>query len=237
MLEVGKDAMFYSSGYVVILIVGLVLGLATQAWIKSAYAKWSRVPLVTGMSGAEVARRMLDDSGLPGVAIEQVGGSLTDHYDPRTRVLRLSPGVHNGRTVAAAGVAAHEAGHAVQHARAYFPAAFRQTLVPVANIGSQLAWVLVFAGFFFARMAPTVGSWLVDIGVGAFFFAVIFQIVTLPVEFDASRRAVAALQDGLPPEQVAGARAVLSAAAMTYVAAALVAIMNFIYLLGLSRRS
>jgi Zn-dependent membrane protease YugP len=238
MTEVRDEAMFfYSPGYLTIMIVGLVLGLATQAWIKGAYRKWSRVALVTGMSGAEVARRMLDDNGLRDVAIEQVGGSLTDHYDPRARVLRLSTDVHNGRTVASAGVAAHEAGHAVQHARAYFPAQFRQTLVPVANIGSQLSWVLIFAGFFFARMAPMIGSWMVDFGVAAFFFAVLFQVVTLPVEFDASRRAVATLSEGLPPEQVAGARAVLSAAAMTYVAAALVAIMNFIYLLGLSRRS
>lgn len=228
---------FYSPGYLVIMVVGLGLGLITQGWIKSAYAKWSRVPLATGLSGAEVARRMLDENGLSAVGIESVGGSLTDHYDPRVRVLRLSQGVHEGRTVAAAGVAAHEAGHAVQHARAYFPAAVRQTLVPVASIGSQLSWVLIFGGFFFSRFAPTIGPWLVDLGVWAFFLAVVFQIVTLPVEFDASRRAVATLSGGLPPEQVAGARAVLTAAAMTYVAAALVAIMNFIYLLGLTRRN
>jgi Zn-dependent membrane protease YugP len=222
--------LFYSPGYLVIMVVGLGLGLITQGWIKSAYGKWSRVPLATGLSGAEVARGMLDENGLSGVGIETVGGSLTDHYDPRARVLRLSQGVHDGRTVAAAGVAAHEAGHAVQHAKAYFPAAVRQTLVPVANIGSQLSWVFIFAGFFFSRVAPTIGPWLVDLGVWAFFLAVVFQIVTLPVEFDASRRAVATLSGGLPPE-------VLTAAAMTYVAAALVAIMNFIYLLGLTRRN
>lgn len=228
---------FFSPGYLVIMIVGLALGLITQSWIKSAYRKWSRVPLATGLSGAEVARRMLNENGLAGVGIEMVGGSLTDHYDPRVRVLRLSQGVHEGRSVASAGVAAHEAGHAVQHAMAYFPAQVRQTLVPVANIGSQLSWVLIAAGFFFSRIAPTIGPWLVDFGVWAFFLAVVFQIVTLPVEFDASRRAVATLAGGLPPEQVAGARAVLTAAAMTYVAAALVAIMYFVYLLGITRRN
>lgn len=228
--------MIFSSGYILIMVVGLVLGLSTQAWIRSAYRRWSQVPIVTGMSGAEVARRMLDENGLQNVRIEQIGGSLSDNYDPRERVLRLSADVYSGRTVAAAGVAAHEAGHAVQHAAEYFPARFRQTLVPVANIGSQMAWILIFGGFFFARVAPSIGVFMVDFGVAAFFFAVLFQLVTLPVEFDASRRAVATLATGLPPEQVAGARSVLTAAAMTYVAAALVAILNFLYLLGLARR-
>jgi uncharacterized protein len=229
--------MFFSSGYLVIMVVGLALGLGTQAWIRSAYRKWSQVALVTGMSGAEVARRMLDENGLSDVSIQQIGGSLSDNYDPRSRVLNLSGDVYSGRTVAAAGVAAHEAGHAVQHAHAYFPARFRSALVPAANIGSQMSWILIIAGFYFARFAPGIGGFMIDFGVWAFFLAVLFQVVTLPVEFDASRRAVATLASGLPAEQVAGARSVLTAAAMTYVAAALVAIMNFIYLLGLSRRS
>lgn len=227
---------FYSPGYLVVLVVGLVAGLVTQGMIRGAYAKWSRVPLATGKSGAEVARRMLDENGLHQVRIEMIGGSLTDHYDPRAGVLRLSQDVHEGRSVASAGVAAHEAGHAVQHARAYAPAAIRQALVPAAQIGSQAAWLLIAAGFFFSRIAPSIGPWLVDIGVWAFFFAVVFQVVTLPVEFDASRRALVVLEGGLPPEQVAGARSVLRAAAMTYVAAALVAILNFLYLLGFTRR-
>ncbi|MDO8964389.1 MAG: zinc metallopeptidase [Coriobacteriia bacterium] len=222
---------FYSPTYLFIMIAGLVLGFGTQAWINSAYKKWSRVPLVTGRSGAEVARMMLDENGLQGVAIEQITGKLTDHYDPRARVLRLSEGVYQGRSIASAGVAAHEAGHAVQHARAYAPAALRQALVPAANIGSQLSGVLVLAGFFLNA------SGLIAIGAWVFFAMVVFQIVTLPVEFDASRRAVAALSNGLPPEQVSGARAVLTAAAMTYVAAALISIMNFLYYLGLSRRN
>jgi Zn-dependent membrane protease YugP len=229
--------LFLNSGYLPILIVGLVAGLVTQAWIRSAYRTWSRVPLVTGDSGAEVARKMLDMNGLGDVAIEQIGGSLTDHYDPMKKVLRLSADVYAGRSVASAGVASHEAGHAVQHARAYFPAQVRTTLVPAANLGSQAAWILVFAGFFLSRAVPLLGGWLVIAGVWAFGLAVAFQIVTLPVEFDASRRAVQSLEGQLPTEQVAGARKVLTAAAMTYVAAALVAIMNLLYLIGLTRRN
>ena len=223
--------MLFDSNYLVIMAVGLVLGLVTQSWIKASYRKWSQVPLATGKSGAEVARAMLDENGLRDVRIEQIGGSLSDNYDPRSRVLNLSSDVYNGRSVAAAGVAAHEAGHAVQHARAYAPAAARQALVPMANIGSQFSWLLIMAGFLL-RMGG-----LVTIGAWVFGGAVLFQIVTLPVELDASHRAVATLSAGLPSEQAAGARSVLNAAAMTYVAAALVAIMQFAYFLGLSRRS
>jgi Zn-dependent membrane protease YugP len=223
--------MIFDPSYLLIMVVGLVLGLVTQSWIKSSYRKWSRVPLATGRSGAEVARRMLDENGLRDVNIVQIGGALTDNYDPRTRVLNLSADVFNGRSVASAGVAAHEAGHAVQHARAYAPAAVRQALVPAANIGSQFSWLLIMAGIFL-RLGG-----LVAIGALVFGGAVLFQIVTLPVEFDASHRAVETLSTGLPPEQAAGARSVLNAAAMTYVAAALVAIMQFVYFLGLSRRS
>jgi uncharacterized protein len=219
-----------NSGYLAIMVVGLVLGLVTQAWIRGAYRKWSRVPLMTGRSGAEVARAMLDENGLREVRIEQVGGKLTDNYDPRSRVLRLSADVYAGRTVAAAGVAAHEAGHAVQHALAYGPAAVRQALVPAANIGSQMSWLLIMLGFYLRF------SELILAGALVFGAAVLFQLVTLPVEFDASRRAVIALSSGLPPDQAAGARSVLNAAAMTYVAAALVSILQFMYFLGLSRR-
>lgn len=222
--------MIFDPAYMVIMVIGLVLGLVTQSWIRHSYKKWSGVPLATGRSGAEVARAMLDENGLSAVPVEQIAGALTDHYDPRVRALRLSGDVYNGRSVASAGVAAHEAGHAVQHARAYVPAAARQALVPAANIGSQMSWLLIMAGFFLQM------SSLITIGAWVFGFAVLFQIVTLPVEFDASRRAVATLSAGLPPEQAAGARSVLNAAAMTYVAAALVAIMQFMYFLGLSRR-
>jgi len=222
--------LFFNSGYLGIMLVGLVLGLITQAWINGAYRKWSRVDLYNGKTGAEIARTMLDSNGLGSVGIEQIGGSLTDHYDPRTRVLRLSQAVYAGRSVASAGVAAHEAGHAVQHAQGYAPAVIRQALVPAANIGSQMSWLLIMVGFFLNL------SGLVLVGALVFGAAVLFQLVTLPVEFDASHRAIAVLSAGLPPEQAAGARSVLNAAAMTYVAAALVSIMQFIYFLGLSRR-
>jgi Zn-dependent membrane protease YugP len=223
--------MLFDSGYLGIMVVGLAAGLITQAMIRGAYRKWSRVPLMTGRSGAEVARSMLDENGLRDVTIEQIAGSLTDHYDPTARVLRLSTGVYAGRNVAAAGVAAHEAGHAVQHARGYAPAAIRTALVPVANIGSQASWVFILLGFYLQM------SGLVLIGALVFGAAVLFQFVTLPVEFDASRRAYATLSSGLPQEQAQGARSVLNAAAMTYVAAALVAILQFVYFLGLARRS
>ncbi len=213
-----------------ILLLSLVLGGTTQLYIRSTFSRYSKVPVANGSTGAEIARRMLDTNGLQAVQIRPVGGKLTDNYDPRTRVLNLSQGVYEGRTVAAAGVASHEAGHAVQDALAYGPAGFRSTLVPVANLGSSMAWPLIIAGIFLNF--PT----LITFGAAFFAIAVLFQIVTLPVEFDASRRAVVALEGVLPPEQVAGARSVLTAAALTYVAAALISVLYLLYYLGLGRR-
>jgi Zn-dependent membrane protease YugP len=211
-----------------IIILGLVLGLGTQAWVNSAFRSYSRVPLGTGQTGAQVARAMLDANGLHGVAIERVQGQLSDHYDPRQNVLRLSPDVHDGRSVAAAGVASHEAGHAVQHAAGYVFAEVRGRLVPAAQFGSQAAWPLMFGGIFFNI------SGLITIGIVFFAAAVLFQIVTLPVEFDASRRAMASLSatPGITAEQSSGARKVLTAAAMTYLAAALVSVLQLLYFLG-----
>jgi len=218
-----------------IVLIAVALGMATQAWVNSAFRSQSRVALAGGRSGAEVARAMLDAYGLHDVAIEQVSGTLSDHYDPRAHVLRLSPQVFGGRTVAAAGVAAHEAGHAVQHARGFAFARVRQSLVPAAQIGSQLAFPMIFIGLWIQLTG------LVLLGVIMYSAAVAFQIVTLPVEFDASRRALGALQGGqagvvLPADQVAGARRVLTAAAMTYLASTLIAVMYLLYFLGLSRR-
>lgn len=225
--------MFYSPTFFGIMILSIVLGLATQAWVNGSFKRWSRVGLSTGMSGAEVARRMLDGAGLHAVGIEMVAGSLTDHFDPRAGVLRLSRAVFEGRTVAAAGVAAHEAGHAVQHAKSYAPARFRLALVPAANIGSQMAFPLIFLGLF---LNFTSLAW---VGVALFAAAVLFQLATLPVEFDASRRALAALSEGgmVPSDQVSGAREVLTAAAMTYLAATLVAVLQLLYFVGLARRN
>lgn len=227
--------MVFSSSYLIIVLVALGLGLITQGWVKGAFKKYSAVPLSSGQTGAEVARAMLDANGLNDVHIEAVGGKLTDHYDPRSRVLRLSSQVHGGRTVAAAGVASHEAGHAVQHAKAYAFARVRQAIVPAAQIGSQLSFPLIFLGLIIGVTG------LVWVGVIMYSAAVLFQVVTLPVEFDASRRAMAALQSGqtgatYPPEQIAGARKVLTAAAMTYLAATLIALMYLLYFLGLARR-
>jgi uncharacterized protein len=220
------------ASYLPILIIAVVLGLATQGFVNSSYRRYSQVALATGQTGAEVARRMLDSEGLSHVGIEMVPGHLTDHYDPREDVLRLSKDVHEGRTVAAAGIASHEAGHAVQHARGFAFARLRQALVPTAQLGSSLAFPLILGGLFIGFTG------LITLGVIMFAAAVIFQIVTLPVEFDASRRALASLSVGntLPPDQVGGARTVLTAAALTYVAATLIAVMQLLYYLGLSRR-
>ncbi len=218
--------------YLPVLIIAVVLGFITQGYVNSSYRRYSRVALATGQSGAEVARAMLDAEGLNHVRIEMVPGHLTDHYDPRADVLRLSEDVYRGRTVAAAGVAAHEAGHAAQHARGFAFARIRQTLVPTAQFGSSLAFPLILAGLFVGFPG------LITLGVILFAGAVLFQLVTLPVEFDASRRALTALNTGnmLPADQVSGARTVLNAAALTYVAATLIAVMQLVYYLGLSRR-
>lgn len=218
--------------YLPILLLALVLGSATQWWVNASFRRFSAVPLATGMSGAEVARAMLDSNGLSHVRVERVGGRLTDHFDPKSGVLRLSPEVHDGRSVAAAGVASHEAGHAVQHARGFVFARLRLSLVPAAQLGSNLAFPLIFAGLFVNITG------LVTVGVILFSAAVLFQLITLPVEFDASRRALESMSVGgiLPADQVSGARSVLTAAAMTYLAAALIAVMQLLYFVGLSRR-
>jgi len=218
--------------YWIILIIGMALGGLTQLFVNSSFKRFSKVALATGQSGAEVARRMLDAEGLHNVRIERVDGHLSDHYDPRTNVIRLSPKVHDGRTVSAAGVAAHEAGHAVQHARQFVFARIRSALVPTAQLGSSLSFPLIMAGVFM-NFAD-----LILLGVLVFAAAVLFQIVTLPVEFDASRRAMLALSTGnmLPSEQISGARQVLTAAALTYVAATAVAVLQLIYFLSLARR-
>jgi Zn-dependent membrane protease YugP len=210
------------------MIFAIVLGLVTQGYVNRAFKRWSRVALATQRTGAQVARIMLDSEGLNDVRIEQVAGNLSDHFDPRSNVLRLSPAVYGEATVAAAGVAAHEAGHAVQHARGFLAARIRSALVPAANLGSNGAWVLIILGL----ITGVAGiAWL---GILLFAMAVLFQVVTLPVEFDASKRALASLSTTgmLPPEQVAGARNVLTAAALTYVAATLISVMQLFYWIG-----
>lgn len=205
----------------------LILSIIAQIKVKSTYARFSQVATAGGLSGAEAAQRILGGFGLSHVRVEQVGGFLSDHYDPRQRVLRLSPGVYDGRSIASIGIAAHESGHALQHAQNYFPMQIRSFLVPVTQIGSWLAWPLLLLGFILGALS------LIKLGIVLFSAAVLFQLVTLPVEFDASRRAVAILgQQGiLTQTELAGTRSVLSAAALTYVAAAAAAVLQLLYFL------
>ena len=223
--------MFYYDPTYLLLIPGLLLALYAQVKVSSTFAKWKQVHSRVGMTGAQIARLILDENGAGDVRVERVPGSLTDHYDPEDGVLRLSDEVYASGSVAALGVAAHEAGHAIQDAQDYVPLRMRASMVPVANIGSQAAIPLFMLGLIF--------SWqpLLKIGILCFALAVVFYVVTLPVEFDASRRAVAVLSSGyLPEDEVKGVKAVLSAAALTYVAAALQAVLQLARLMLLANR-
>jgi Zn-dependent membrane protease YugP len=212
--------------------VPLLMGLWAQNKVKRTFARWSEVPVHNGMTGAQAAAEVIRASGLPNVEIRAVEGRLSDHYDPRNRTLNLSPDVGQASTVAALGVAAHEAGHAIQDARGYWPMRVRQTVVPVASIGSSLAFPLIFLGFILGSLG------LVNVGLALFTVIVLFQLVTLPVEFDASRRALVALGDGglLTSEELGGAKQVLGAAAWTYVAAFVASVAQLVYFFLASRR-
>jgi uncharacterized protein len=218
--------------WLVCMIVPLGMGLWAQMKVKRTFARWSEVPVHNGMTGAQAAAEVVRASGLPDVEIRAVEGRLSDHYDPRNRTLNLSRDVGSASTVAALGVAAHEAGHAIQDARGYVPMRIRQTVVPVASIGSSLAFPVIFLGFIFGSLG------LVNVGLALFTAIVLFQLVTLPVEFDASRRALVALSDGglLTSDELGGAKQVLSAAAWTYVAAFVASVAQLIYFFLASRR-
>jgi Zn-dependent membrane protease YugP len=218
--------------WLVTLIVPLGLGLWAQNKVKRTFAKYSQVPVRNGMTGAQAAAAVIRASGLQGVEIRAVEGRLTDHYDPRSRTLNLSPDVGQASTVAALGVAAHEAGHAIQDARNYLPMRVRQTFVPVASIGSSFAIPIIFVGLIVGATGLT------NVGLALFTAIVLFQLITLPVEFDASRRALVALRDGrlLQADELDGAKSVLSAAAWTYVAAFVAALSQLIYFFLASRR-
>jgi uncharacterized protein len=225
--------MFFWDWTLILLIPAVILGIYAQARVSSTYNRYAQVPSAKGMTGAQGARLLLNTSGLGDVAIQIGGGRLSDHYDPRSRTLTLSPGVGNGNSLASLGVAAHEAGHAMQHQAGYAPFKFRSALVPVANVGSYLGWILFIIGLFFYRSGP-----LMNIGILLFSAAVLFTLVTLPVELDASRRAMVALADRniLVGDELTGAKKVLSAAALTYVAAALMAILQLLRMILISRR-
>jgi Zn-dependent membrane protease YugP len=217
----------------IILVPALILTMYAQYKVKSTYAKYSQVGVRSGLRGVDVAERILRDAGVSVSELTPIPGNLTDHYDPRRRALRLSEGVYYGQSVAALGVAAHEVGHAIQHSKAYAPLAVRNFVYPVASIGTNMGY-----GLFFLGLIMSYNQMLMNIGIWLFAGAVFFTLLTLPVEFNASRRAMLALANGgyLEPDELKGARAVLSAAALTYVAAALMAVLQLLRMIMLSRR-
>jgi hypothetical protein len=212
---------------------GMLLSLWAQFRVKSAYARYSQVATRSGLTGADVAQRILQANGINGVTIEGIRGSLTDHYDPKSRTLRLSEGVYGTRSIAAAGIAAHEVGHAIQHAQNYGPLKFRSAWVPVANLGGGLSMMVIMAALAMGGAATATGQSLATAGVLMFATTTVFTLITLPVEFDASRRALATLESGgvIPQDEIAGARKVLGAAALTYVAAFVTSLLTLFYYL------
>lgn len=211
----------------ILVIIGIVITLAASAKVKSAFAKYSQVRTRTGITGAQAAERILRESGIYDVQIQAVAGNLTDHYDPRSKVLRLSESVYGSNSLAAVGVAAHECGHALQHQNSYAPLILRSTLVPVANIGSMSAWPVIILGIFMGY-----NEFLINLGIILFSAAVLFQLITLPVEFNASRRAIARLSETgiLYGDELGQSKKVLDAAALTYVAAAAASILQLLRL-------
>jgi Zn-dependent membrane protease YugP len=217
-----------SGSSLLVMLVGAAITIWANYRVKSAYAKYSKIGTQAGLTGADIARRMMRDEQIHDVELECIPGEMTDHYDPRAKVVRLSQDVFYGNSIAALGIAAHEIGHVIQDAKGYSPMKLRGAIYPMASIGSTLAWPLIIAGFIVSSM-----PWLLTAGICFFAASVVFTLITLPVEFDASRRAMAALSDGrsMSTEELGGARKVLSAAALTYVAAAAVAVMELIRLL------
>ena len=211
--------------HLVVMVVGLVLSLWASSRVKGAFAKWSQVRSRSGVTGAQVAHAILQANGIRDVRVEPVAGNLTDHYDPRTKTLRLSEPVYHSDSVAAVGIAAHEVGHAIQHAHRYAPLTFRSAWVPVAGLGTNLGMLLLMIGLPIAYYGSPLLAW---IGVALYATAAVFTLITLPVEFDASRRALATIEASgvLIADERAGAKKVLDAAALTYVAAAAVAMLE-----------
>ena len=219
---------FYFDYYYLILVVpALLLAIWAQVQVKTTYRKYSRVPNSRGMTGAYAAQAVRNSYGITDVRIERVSGNLTDHYDPRSKVIRLSDGVYNSSTVAAIGIACHEAGHAAQHAENYAPIKIRNAIIPVCNIGSTIGIPLALIGWIFSF------SILIYVGLGLYAAVFIFQVATLPVEFNASRRAIKVIDETqlLRDDEIGGAKKVLAAAAMTYVASMMVSLANLLRLL------
>jgi uncharacterized protein len=223
--------MFFDYYYIVLVVPTIILSLIAQIMVKSTFAKYSKIQCSRRITGQDSAALLLRANNIRDVHIESVHGALTDHYDPSSKVLRLSQPVYDKNSIAAVGVAAHETGHAIQHARGYGPLVLRGTLVPVANIGSRVGPLLAMAGLFLSM------PMLLNIGIILFGGAVLFYVITLPVEFDASARAIAILRANnvLTRDELNGVKKVLTAAAMTYVASALTALMSLLRLILLSR--
>lgn len=221
--------MGYDMGYMLIALIATVLGMLTQSYIQRMYAKWSAVDASFEGTGADVAKRMLYSAGVDGVGFARIDGRLTDHYDPRDNTLHLSQDNCYGGSVASVAVACHEAGHAIQHAKGYSPVQIRTALVPVVNL-TQSTWSLVFLAGILLQMTG-----LIQLALILFGASVLFQLVTLPVEFDASHRAIAFLQEQGQAIDQKGAREVLTAAALTYVAAALTSVIQLLYLMSRTR--
>lgn len=220
---------FYWDSTYILVVIGAIICLLASAKVKTTYAKYSKYRSMSGLTGAQAAERILHNAGIYDVRIGHISGNLTDHYNPKTKELNLSDSVYGSTSVAAIGVAAHECGHAIQHQTGYFPLSLRGTLVPVANFGSAAAWPLIIIGCFFNS---STGIFLIQLGILFFSLAVLFQIVTLPVELNASSRAVHILgsTNMLQDEELRYTRKVLGAAALTYVASAAAAILQLLRL-------
>lgn len=218
---------YYWDPTYILVVIGAVICMIASARVKGTFNKYSQLRSMSGMNGAQVAQRVLQAAGIYDVQVRHVSGSLTDHYDPRTKTVNLSDPVYNATSVAALGVAAHECGHAIQHEKSYAPLSIRSALVPIANFGSMLAWPVILIGLFFNTRSSGL---IIDIGILLFSAAVLFQLVTLPVEFDASRRALVMLrtQGILADDELKYTRRVLKSAALTYVASAAAAILQLL---------
>lgn len=223
---------FYFDSTMIILIPAILLTMYAQNKVNSTYREYVRVPNRQGISGAETARQILNRNGLSDVRIEQIGGTLSDHYDPRRRVLRLSPEVYGRSTIASSAIAAHEVGHAIQHSKNYAPLVLRNAIVPLVSFATNISWFLILAGMLIGLLG------LIDIGIILFSTAVLFQLITLPVEFDASKRALMELETIgiLNPSELPQGKKVLDAAALTYIAAAATSILQLLRLIALRNR-
>jgi len=235
--------MFFNIQYLIFMIPAFILMAITSWYVKAAYNRWSRIPARSGLTGAQAAQRLISAGGLYGVQVQGVAGNLTDHYDPRTKVLHLSQGVAQTPSVASLAVAAHELGHAQQDAEGYFPLRFRSALVPMVNIGSYLGWILIMIGLALSYFGSALGVNIAWLGVLVFAGGAVFALATIPVELNASARARRLLTETgiiFGPEEERGVRTVLNAAALTYVAGLATAIMQLLYYVflvgGLGRR-